>query len=196
MAVVLSQRNDDTTSAPNDVAEITGPTPPFGIGAVPAGLHDFTVFSPRLSMVFGDGWTAVVPPDDDEIALDGPVFLAISRPSLVVDPDTGQNVPLPGDVIQWVATHRNLEAGEPVAATLGERTASMIDATAMEGTKVFAFSAADAILVGKGDMMRLIVSDVNGTTVTALMIATPAEFDQAVAAGQELLDTLRFEEGA
>lgn len=196
MAVVLSQRNDDTTSAPNDVADVTGPTPPFGIGAVPAGLHDFAIFDPHLSMVFGDGWTAVVPPDDDEIALEGLAFLAISRPSLAVDPNTGQNVPLPDDIIEWIATHKNLDATEPVATTLGERAASMIDATALEGTKIFAFSAADAILLGKGDVMRLIVSDVNGTTVTALMIAPPAEFDQAVAAGQELLDTLRFEEGA
>jgi hypothetical protein len=44
--------------------------------------------------------------------------------------------------------------------------------------------------------MRLIVSEVNGTTVTALMIAAPADFAQAVAAGQALLDTLRFEDGA
>jgi hypothetical protein len=197
VAVVLSQRNDDTTSAPNDVADVTGPTPPFGIGPVPAGLHDFAVFSPQLSMVFGDGWTAVVPPDDDQIVLEGPIFLAISRPNQVVKPGTQNELePAPDDIIEWIATHKDLDATEPVATALGERAASAVDATAIEGAKIFAFSASDAILLGRGDMMRLIVSDVNGTTVAALMIAPPADFDQAVAAGQELLDTLRFEEGA
>lgn len=197
MAVVLSQRNDDTTSAPNDVANVTGPTPPFGIGPVPAGLHDFTIFNPRLSMVFGDGWTAVVPPDDDQIVLEGPVFLTISRPTQVVKPGTeGELEPAPANAIQWIIDHPNLEAAEPTQSLLGGKPARQIDATALEGAKIFAFGPAEAILVGKGDMMRLIVSDVNGTTVTALMIAAPADFDQAVAAGQELLDTLRFEEGA
>jgi hypothetical protein len=72
----------------------------------------------------------------------------------------------------------------------------MIDATALEGTKTLAFNTVDAILVAKGDRMRLIVADVSGKTVTALMIASPAEFDAEVAAGLALLDTLRFEVGA
>jgi hypothetical protein len=190
-------RNDDTTSAPNDVADVPGPTPPFGIGPVPAGLHDFAVFSPQISLVFGDGWTAVVPPDDDQIVLEGPVFLTISRPTQVVRPGTENELePAPADVIQWIIDHPNLEAADPTQSLLGGEPARQIDATALQGAKVFAFGPAEAILVGKGDRMRLIVSEVNGTTVTALMIAAPADFAQAVAAGQALLDTLRFEDGA
>lgn len=197
MAVVLSLRNDDKASTPNDVAGITGPTPPFGIGPVPAGLHDFVIFNPPLSMVFGDGWTAVVPPDDDQIVLDGPVFLTISRPTQVVKPGTeGELEPAPADAIQWIIDHPNLEATEPTQSLLGGKPARQTDATALEGTKIFAFGPSEAILVGKGDRMRLIISDVNGTTVSALMIAAPAVFEQAVAAGQALLDTLHFEEGA
>lgn len=191
--VVVRLRDDDGGSPPNDVAEPTGPTPPFGAGPAPAGLHDFTQFDPPLSMVFGDGWTAPFPPDNEKIVLEGPVFLAISRPSMVADADSGEFVPLPDDLIAWVGTHKNFDAGDPVETALGDRPAFMIDATALEGTKTLAFNAVDAILVAKGDRMRLIVADVDGKTVTALMIASPAEFDAAVAAGQALLDTLRFQ---
>lgn len=192
-AVVVVQVSDDDSPPSNDVAEPTGPTPPFGAGPVPAGLHVFGQFDPPLSMVFADGWTASFPPDNDEIALDGPVFLAVSHPSMVVDAESGESVPLPDELIAWVGTHKNFEASAPVETTLGKRPASMIDAAALEGTKTLAFNAVDAILVAKGDRMRLIVADVDGKAVTALMIAAPADFDAAVAAGQALLDTLRFE---
>ena len=193
--VVTRLDNGDNGGSPNNASSPTGPTPPFGIGPISAGLHDFAIFDPHLSLVFGDGWSAVFPPDEDEIALEGPVFLAISRPSMVVNPDTQQNVPLPDDIIAWVGTHKTLEAGDPSPTTLGGRPGFMIDAAAREGTKIFGFNTMDAILVAKGDKLRLIVADAGGKTVTALMIASPAEFEKAVAAGQALLDTLRFEEG-
>ena len=197
VAVLVTRLSDDDGGSPSDdVAEPTGPTPPFGAGPVPAGVHDFTQFDPPLSMVFGDGWTAGFPPDDEKIVLDGPIFLAISHPTMVVDADSGEFVPLPDDLIAWIGTHKDFDAGDPVETTLGDRPAFMIDAMALEGTKTLAFSIVDAILVAKGDRMRLIVADVDGKTVTALMIAAPAEFDAGVAAGQALLDTLRFAVGA
>jgi hypothetical protein len=195
-AVVIARLSDDGgESSPDGAAEPTGPTPPFGAGVVPAGLHDFTQFDPPLSMVFGDGWIASFPPDREKIVLEGPVFLALSHPSMVVDPDNLEFVPAPDDLIAWVGTHKNFAAGDPVATTLGGRPGFMIDATALEGTKTLAFNTVDAILVARGDRMRLIVADVDGKPVTALMIAAPAEFEAKVAAGQALLDTLRFEEG-
>lgn len=196
-AVILSRLDiGDDGSSSSGVAEPTGPPPPFGAGLVPAGLHVFRQFDVPLSMVFSDGWMASFPPDNDEIALDGPVFLAISHPSMVVDPDSGEFVAMPEDLIAWVGTHKNLEATAPVETTLGGRPAFTIDATALEGAKTLAFDVVDAILVGRGDRMRLIVADVDGKTVTALMISPPAEFDAKVAAGQALLDTLRFEDDA
>jgi hypothetical protein len=193
-AVIVSRLDlGDDDSAPNEIPAPTDPTPPFGAGTVPAGLHQFSQFDVPLSMVFSDGWMAAFPPDNDEIALDGPVFLAISHPSMVVDADSGEFVPAPEDLVAWVGTHKNLDASDPVETTLGGRAAFMIDATALEGTKTLAFNVADAILVTKSDRMRLIVTDVDSKTVTALMIASPADFDTRVAAGQALLDTLRFE---
>ncbi len=153
----------------------------------------FAEFDPPLSMVFGDGWTSDIPPNNDEIALEGPVFLAVSHPSMVVDADTGGFVPMPKDLIAWVGTQKNFDAGDAIATALGGEPAFRIDATAKEGIKTLAFNTSDAILVAKGDKMRLIVADVKGTTVTALMIASPADFDAAVAKGEALLDTLRFE---
>lgn len=195
-AVMVSRLDlGDDDSAPNETPTPTGPTPPFGAGTVPAGRHQFSQFDVPLSMVFSDGWMAAFPPDHDEIALDGPIFLAISHPSMVVDADSGEFVPAPNDLVAWVGTHKNLAASDPVETTLGGRAAFMIDATALEGTKTLAFNAADAILVAKGDRMRLIVTDVDSKTVTALMIASPTDFDSKVAAGQALLDTLRFEVG-
>ncbi len=195
-AVIISRLdlgNDGSSS--NGTPLPTGPTPPFGAGIVPAGLHDFAEFDAPLSMVFGDGWIASFPPDNDEIALDGPVFLAISHPSKVVDADSGEFVQAPDDLIAWVGTHKNLAASDAVATTLGNRPAYMIDATALEGTKTLAFNIVDAILVARGDRMRLIVADVDGKNITALMIASPADFAAKVAAGQALLDTLRFDAG-
>ena len=196
-AVVLSRLDlGDDDSAPGETAARTGPTPPFGAGVVPSGLHEFRQFDPPLSIVFGDGWSAPLAPDGEKIVLEGPVFLAVSHPSKVVDAESGEFVPAPDDLIAWVGTHKNFEATAPVETTLGKRPAFMIDATALEGTKTLAFGVVDAILVAKGDRMRLIVADVDGKTVTALMIASPAEFAAKVAAGQALLDTLRFEVGA
>jgi hypothetical protein len=195
-AIVVTRVIDDDDGAPpaDEVVEPTGPPPPFSRGPVPAGLHVFAQFEPPLSMVFGEGWTSLFVPDNDEIALDGPVFLAISRPSMVVDDETGEFVPMPDDLIAWVGTQEKFDAGDPVATTLGGEPAFRIDATAKEGIKTLAFGSSDAILVGKGDRMRLIVADVNGTKVTATMIASPLEFEEKVAAGQVLLDTLRFQE--
>ena len=182
-------------SSPGETAAPTGPTPPFGAGPVPAGLHEFTGFDAPLSMVFGDGWTAGFPPDNDEIALDGPVFLAITHPSMVVDAESGAFVPAPDDLIAWIGTHKDLAASAPAATTLGKRSAYTIDATALEGTKIFGFNVVDAILVAKGDRMRLIVANVDGMKIAALMIASAADFEAKVAAGQALLDTLRFDSG-
>ena len=194
-AVVVSRLDfggDDSSSG--ETAAPTGPTPPFEGGPVPPGVHEFPEFEVPLSMVFGDGWTAPFAPDSENIVVEGPVFLAVSRPTKVVDPDNGEFVPLPEDLIAWVGTHKNFEATPPVETTLGGQPAFMIDATALEGTKTLGFKIVDAILVAKGDRMRMIVADVGGETVTATMIAPPAQFEQSVAAGQALLDTLQFEE--
>ena len=191
--IVAMRVRDSGGKGPEATASPSGALPPFGRGPVPAGLHVFAEFEPALSMVFGNGWNSVVPPDSDEIALDGPVFLAIARPSMVVDDETGEFVPMPNDLIAWVGTHQKFDAEAPVATTLGGEPAFSIDATAKEGIKTLAFSTAEAILVAKGDRMRLIVADVHGTTVAATMIASPAEFDTAIAKGEALLDTLRFE---
>jgi len=182
------------SSSSGGVPSQTGPTPPFEGGAIPPGLHEFKQFDPPLSIVFGSGWMAPFAPDGEKIVLEGPVFLAIARPTRVVDPDSKEFVPVPEDLIAWVGTHENFEATPPAETTLGNRPAIMIDATALEGTKTLAFNIVDAILVARGDRMRLIVADVEGKTVAALMIASPAEFDAKVAAGQALLDTLRFDE--
>ena len=194
--LVVKLRDSGGDSSPEATAAPTGPTPPFEAGPVPPGLQTFAEFEPPLSMVFGTGWSSEFPPDSDEIALDGPVFLAISRPSMVVDDETGKFVPMPKDLIAWVGEQKKFDADAPVATTLGGEPAFSIDATAKEGIKTLAFNIADAILVGKGDRMRLIVADVKGTTVTALMIAPPPQFDVAVAAGEALLQTLRFEAGS
>lgn len=193
-ALVVSRLDfggDDSSSG--ETAAPTGPTPPFVGGAVPPGLHEFPQFEVPLSMVFGDGWTAPFAPDSENIVVEGPVFLAVSRPTKVVDPDSGEFIPLPEDLIVWVGTHKNFEATPPVETTLGGHPAFMIDATALEGTKTLGFRAVDAILVARGDRMRLIVADVGGKTVTVTMIAAPARFNEAVPAGEALLDTLRFE---
>ncbi|HSP55608.1 MAG TPA: hypothetical protein VLS25_08470 [Dehalococcoidia bacterium] len=198
VAGIVIFRVRDSTGGDNapETAAPTGPTPPFGAGPVPPGLQTFAEFDPPLSIVFDTSWSSEFPPDNDEIALDGPVFLAISRPSMVVDDETGEFVPIPTDLIAWVGAQKKFDADPPVATTLGGAPAFRIDATAKEGIKTLAFNVADAILVGKGDRMRLIVADVNGTTVTALMIAPPPQFDAAVAAGEALLQTLRFEAGS
>jgi hypothetical protein len=145
-------------------------------------------------MVFEDGWSAPVAPNAERIIVEGPVFLGLVNASLVVDPDNGESVPMPEDLIAWVGTHRNFEASAAEETTLGGRPAFMIDATAREGTKTLAFGVSEAILVASGDRMRLIVADVDGKTITATMIAAPAEFETKVDAGLALLDTLRFEE--
>lgn len=172
----------------------TGPTPPFEGGAIPPGLHEFKQFDPPLSMVFGSGWMAPFAPDGEKVVLEGPVFLAVARPTRVVDPDSMEFVPAPEDLIAWVGTHKNFEATNPIGTTLGNYPAFMVDATALEGTKTLAFNVVDAILVAKGDRMRLIVANVEGKTVAAMMIASPADFDAKMATGQGLLDTLRFDE--
>lgn len=192
IAFRLDLSGDNSSSG--GVPSRTGPTPPFEGGAISPGLHEFKQFDPPLSMVFGSGWTAPFAPDGEKIVLEGPAFLAIARPTRVVDPDSMEFVPAPDDLIAWVGTHKNFEAANPIETTLGNYPAFMIDATALEGTKTLAFDFVDAILVAKGDRMRLIVADVEGKTVATLMIASPTEFDAKMATGQALLDTLRFDE--
>jgi hypothetical protein len=194
-AVIITSLDEDGEGpGSNETAQPTGPTPPFEGGAVPPGLHVFGQFAVPLSMAFGDGWIAPFAPDGEKIVLEGPVFLAISHPTMVVDADSGEFAPLPEDLITWVGTHKNFDASAPTETTLGGRPAFLIDATAREGTKTLAFGSVDAILVARGDRMRMIVADVDGETLAVTMIAAPAEFDAKVASAKTLLDTLRFEE--
>ena len=87
---------------------------PLRSGTLSAGRYRTTVFEPTLEFDLADGWHQYFPDDSDEIALGGPGGdLNITRPTEVVNPNSGPALDAPESMIDWLTSHAKLQASEP-----------------------------------------------------------------------------------
>ena len=161
------------------------------------GIHD-TLFQPPLAFTIDDGWRALFPDDEDEVALEGPggTFFAISRVSEVVDPTTRAAVAAPDDLIEWLTTHPQLTAETPKVVTIAGLSAQVVDVTVTDGSEreIFAFPSGN-LKIPEGVAYRCYVLQLEGPDLTIIIGAPNAGFADAVERIQPVLDSIEIEAG-
>lgn len=162
-------------------------------GSLDPGTYTTTAFAPNLTFALGDGWRAPFQDDEDEIALEGPenVFLGITRVSNVVDPSTGESVPVPNDLVAWLSDIPGVTATKPkaieVAGLSGKSFEVSLDENA-QAIETFAYPTGN-MRIPPGSHDRYIVIPLDGPDLTIIMGSEsgPAAATEAV---QPILDSL------
>jgi hypothetical protein len=167
-------------------------------GALMPGEYRTTAFQPRVTFSLGDGWRALFPDDEDEVALEGPggAFFAISRVSEVVDPTTGAAVAAPDDLIEWFTTHPQLSTETPKVVTIAGLSAQAVDVTGTNGSEVelFAFPLGN-LKIPEGVTYRCHVLQLEGPDLTIIIGAPNPGFADAVERIQPVLDSMHIDAG-
>jgi hypothetical protein len=166
---------------------------PIGTGPLAAGTYETTRFEPQLTLTLGDGWTALFQDDSDEVTLErsGQIAFKITRVTRVVDPGTGQAVDVPDDLVAWVQQHDSLTVGRPRELEIAGRSASSVDASAVDTVQLFAYDEGNMRLPG-GVSGRFHVVPLDGPDLTVLVLAPASSFDEAIRLAQPILDSIRI----
>lgn len=211
--VLAGCSGDDSEASPKAGAAATRSTPaattggaqtqrraqaaPVEEGPLEPGTYDSgPSFRPSLRLRIDEpGWRALFPPDDDELALeheDGR-FLAFTRVTRVVDPKTGQEVPAPRNLAEWLATHPALQPTQSAPASVGGAGGTRIDTpTARTETNLFSYPTG-SMHTARDVRWRVFVLDVHGTPLTIVSGAPAGSFDDAVAKLGPLLASVEFD---
>jgi hypothetical protein len=189
--LILLER-DEAGEEPAPSATVADPGSTFLAGSVTPGAHAVSVFDPPLTLTITEGWNSPGPPDEDQIILDGPGLFVITRVSQVWDNEKQENVPLPGDLIDWFRKHKDFRADEPVNGTIGGRPARQMDMVAVETVDTIHFPPAEHLRIRGDDRTRITVIDVDGVQIAAVATVGPAEFETAIAQTQPIVDSLQF----
>jgi hypothetical protein len=193
-AIILLDEGEETTpqvEQPPAASPGTG-TSTLKAGAVPAGEHIVTLFNPPLKLNIGEGWSALDNPDDDRILLQGTALFVITRVEQVWDKQTQEKITVPDDLAAWFGAHEDFQSGDPVALTIGGYPARQVDLTAMFAADTVHFPPDEFLRIGTGDRSRVVVIDVDGTTVAAIATAEAEDFETAVAQSQPIVESIQF----
>ncbi len=198
--VACAERSTAPSVTPASPSPTVAPTGPFALraGALPPGEYTTTLFQPPLAFAIDDGWRALFPDDEDEVALEGQggAFFAISRVSEVVDPTTRAAVAAPDDLIEWLTTHPQLTSERPKVVTIAGLSAQAVDVTVADGSEreIFAFPSGN-LKIPEGVTYRCQVLQLEGPDLTIIIGAPNAGFADAVERIQPVLDSIEIEAG-
>jgi hypothetical protein len=180
--------------------------------ALKPGRYVTSVFKPKLTFAIGPGWRVLSPEDARFVTLlKGNVLFAILRPARVIDPAGAYvqgNVPqkallpLPRDLISWLAKHPRLVTSAPRDIRLSGMQARRVEATVSSGYAwrgcrakcllLFATRPDFLVYATVDDKMRLDIATVGGQTVIVTTLTSRRAFAQSVGQGQKVTDTVRF----
>jgi hypothetical protein len=188
--VLLGEGGDAPPTVEVQPTEDPGST--FLSGSVIPGDHTVRVFNPPVSLNIGEGWSALFEPDDDLIVLQGPALFVITRVEEVWDKEEQEKVPVPADLVEYFRTHEDFQAGEPVDLEIDGYPARQLDLTATFAADTVHFPPSEYLRIGTDDRSRVIVIDVDGTTVAAITTAEADQFDTAIAQSQPIVESIEF----
>jgi hypothetical protein len=189
---------------------------PLQAGPLKPGRYTTKRFRPGFSFTVPRGWAATP---------EHPLFVglayqdaqrnfvvAFARPARVVDPTrtyTSLDVPadallpVPEDVLGWLATHPRHEAGERFAASVGEVEGEALDVRVVSGYPgggcsgpcVYTFSIEPGFILFSdvGQKIRSIVADVGGQEVLVAVLADGKQFEQSIRKAEQMLATADFD---
>jgi hypothetical protein len=183
---------------PTPATGTTAPAAPTGIkaGLIDPGTYKSEPFEPALRLTIDEqGWLALFAPEDDELAFehqDGR-FLAFTRVTRVVDPQTNRDVPAPKDLAQWLREHPALQPTQAAPLTVGGASGTRIDAAPTKSDTDIFWYTGGAMHADPDVRWRVIVVDAGGTPLTIVIGAPKASFDQALTKIQPLLASIEFD---
>jgi hypothetical protein len=138
-------------------------------------------------------------------------LVAFVRPARVVDPARTYSsldvpdealLPVPEDLLGWLAAHPRHKAGPRFAASVGEAAGDAVDVRVVSGYRgagcsalcVYTFSIEPGFILfsDEGQKIRSIVVDVAGEEVLVAVLADEETFEQSMRKAQELLATVDF----
>ena len=167
-------------------------------GSLPAGDYTTTVFKPTLHFTLAEGWNGNFPDDADGVALnrgDDRSILGVSQVSQVVDPATHKAVPVPDDLIGWLAAHPSFEwAGPSVPVEIGGLSGATLKGDLKDGkpqTDIFAYDTGNFRAV-PGNPMQFYVLAFDGGNLTIVVMAEDSYFAEFSTASQAVLDSLEI----
>lgn len=202
----------EETTAPAPTQERARPLRP---GPLRPGRYKTKRFHPALSFTVPRGWTA----NPEHPLFVGLAYrdarrnfvLAFVRPARVVDPSRTYRslevpekalLPVPEDLVGWLATHPRHKAGPRFAARVGDEAGEAVDVRVVSGYRaagcsapcVFTFSIEPGFVLfsDEGQKIRGIVIDVAGEEVLVAVLADEETFGQSMRKAQELLATVDF----
>ena len=191
---VASAPAPTSTSAPKASPAASGPHK-LTAGSLPAGDYTTTEFQPTLHFTLGEGWGNNFPDDSDEVALNRGAdisVVAFSRVSRVIDPTTHQAVPVPDDLLSWLAANPNISwSGPSVPVEIGGLSGGTLEGE-VKGQKpadMFAYDTGNFRMV-PGNRVRCYVLALDGPDLTIVVMAEDATFASVAEATKTMLDSL------
>jgi hypothetical protein len=188
-------------------------------GPIPPGRYVSDDFKPKVSFSLNKGWRD---PFQTSTNLSLVALERYCPPCSVLDFWVGQRVlkvvssheakaqPAPKDIVAWLRNNPNLDTQKPQQTTVGGINGVQFEATPSYVPQKYMSACIDVCLplfedpedtsqhfnLYEGDKARFIVlEDVEGTQVTIAFHSQADEFDEFLPHVQEVLDTVRWEEG-
>jgi hypothetical protein len=194
-------------SSPSAVApSAVAPTPssssaiaPDGAGRIHAGplepgVYASTAFDPPLRFTLGDGWRALFPDEDSELALEHEAgsFLGFDRIKEVVDPTAGGAVDAPDDLVAWLLEHPGLDSAAGPSVELGGLSAISVDArTGDAEVEIFAYPLGNWRMPPR-HASRFYVVPMDGLDLVVVVLAPIANIDAAIERVEPIIESVEL----
>jgi hypothetical protein len=179
---------DEGLPSASSAADPSASAAPLAEGPLEPGRYTTTRFEPQIALTLGAGWRELFEDDSDEVALESDSgFLAITRVTRVVDPETGRAEDAPEDLFGWLLEHDALAVECTTAVTVGGLPGMMLEATVARGADIFAYAEGNMRVVS-GQGMRYYVLSLEGPELT--IVAASGDLDALIANVQPAIDSL------
>jgi hypothetical protein len=201
----------DTPAGTSTEAAAAKPLP-RAPGPLPPGAYTTAAFTPTVSFSIGRGWRVLAPEDRTFATLvhgaDQDPLLAFVRPVRVIDPRrryTGEVpedalLPLPDDLVEWLARHPRLNASGRKAVTVGGVRGTQID-IAVESpypacldpcVLFFATSPDFTVQAAESQKIRATRLEVEGQQILIGILASERRFAALVPVAERVVETIKF----
>ena len=186
-----------SATAPAASPAATGPHK-LTAGSLAAGDYTTTEFQPTLHFTLGEGWGNNFPDDSDEIALNRGIdtsMVAMTRVSQIVDPSTHKALPVPDDLIGWLAAHPGFSWDGPQTAVEIAGVSGWTLQGKLKGetrnVDMFVYDTGNMRAV-PGNRLQYTVLPLDGPDLTIVVMAVNDQFAAVSEAARTMLDTLEI----
>jgi hypothetical protein len=188
-------------------------------GPIPPGRYVSDDFKPKVSFTLNKGWRdpfqnptnlSLLAPERFCPPCSSLDFWVVKRVLKVVSSYEAKPQPAPKDMVSWLRNNPNLDTGKPQETTVGGIKGVQFDATPSRVPQEYLIACIDVCLplfedpddagqhfsLYEGDKARFIVlEDVEGKQVTIALHSQANKFDEFLPYAQEVLDTVKWEQG-